>query len=357
MKRENNEFEEKRIQEFEDKKEKIREHIEKRKEKILIAKSDMIKETRSRVRKSPLHLRIWNEFTEHYVIPELERRKMALAEIRNFKQPIRFKEIRAHSAQKKELLKSKLQEYFKKREHLAEWSADFSDKYESKFWKQVKEREEEEKEEEERYHQEDIRTRHKRGLDYAKNVMSLYKPVISKKKQLEMVLIRKNMDDPTSLAKMKRALKTTQNKNHSVLTSLDRTLGSETTTQTKPKRMLSKTKPLDEKRYSYHQSPLDKHKFVKIDYLTDQRIKNQDTEKKEVNKVDLWQNEINKSNMNDQEKVDYIKLKSHQAEQEMLRKEKWCKLNNASTLEDTKKINGILIDWIKTKLNLLNDLN
>lgn len=66
-----------------------------------------------RVRKSPLHLKISNEFQNHYVVPELEKRKMALAEIRNFKQPVRLNEIRAHSAQKKELLKVKLQEYYK----------------------------------------------------------------------------------------------------------------------------------------------------------------------------------------------------------------------------------------------------
>lgn len=64
----------------------------------------MINETKKRVRKSPLHLRISNEFTDHYIIPELERRKIALAEIRNFKQPIRLTEIRAHSAEKRELL-------------------------------------------------------------------------------------------------------------------------------------------------------------------------------------------------------------------------------------------------------------
>lgn len=166
------------------------------------------------------------------------------------------------------------------------------------------------------------------------------------------------MEDPSSLTKMKRALKTTQNKaNKSMMASLDRTLGSDINSQGQHKRKMSKAKPLDEKRYSYHQTPLDKHQFVKKDYLTEQRLKNQDIEKQEINKMDIWQNEITKNNMNDQEKVYYIKLKSHQAEQEMLRKERLMKVNNASSIEDTKMINGILIDSIKTKLNLLNDLN
>jgi hypothetical protein len=165
------------------------------------------------------------------------------------------------------------------------------------------------------------------------------------------------MEDPSSLTKMKRALKTTQNKNNSMIASLDRTLGSEIKSQGQHRRKVSKAKPLDDKRYSYHQMNSDKHQFVKKDYLTEIRIKNQDVERQEVNKAELWQNEITKNQMNDQEKVDFVKLKSHQAEQEMLRKEKLMKLNNVSSIEDTKKINGILIDSIKTKLSLLNDLN
>ena len=126
--------------------------------------------------KSPLHSRIFNEFHENYIMPELEKRKMALAQIRNFKQPIRLTEIRAHSAQKKELLKVKLQEFFlNKREFLANWSVDLTDKYKSKFWRQVKERES--KENEDLRNQKDyIKDRQKKRIDYARNAMSIYKP-------------------------------------------------------------------------------------------------------------------------------------------------------------------------------------
>lgn len=140
---------------------------------------------------------------------------------------------------------------------------DFTDKYKSKYWKLLKEREEQEHEQERQF-KEEIFNRHKKKLDYARNVMSIYKPKISKKKQLEMTLIKKNLEDPNSLSKMKRELMSTQNKNNKSMTvSVDRGVGSDIDSKHARKRRRSKAKPLDEKRYSYHPIQTEKHEFIK----------------------------------------------------------------------------------------------
>mmetsp|Transcript_22434 Transcript_22434/g.25812 ORF Transcript_22434/g.25812 Transcript_22434/m.25812 type:complete len:126 (-) Transcript_22434:23-400(-) len=92
------------------------------------------------------------------------------------------------------------------------------------------------------------------------------------------------------------------------------------------------------------------------DYLLEHRLKNE-ANKQEVSRIDKWQSEITRANMNEQEKIDYIKLKSSQLEEEMNRKEKMMKVSQAATLDDAKTINSFLIDSIKTKLNLLNDMS
>lgn len=92
------------------------------------------------------------------------------------------------------------------------------------------------------------------------------------------------------------------------------------------------------------------------DYLLEHRLKNE-ANKQDISRIDKWQSEIARANMNEQEKIDYIKLKSSQLEEEMNRKEKMMKVSQAATLDDAKTINSFLIDSIKTKLNLLNDMS
>lgn len=177
-------------------------------------------------------------------------------------------------------------------------------------------------------------------------------------KQLEMTLLKSTMGNPNSLSNTKRTAMTTQHKNNQdIATSVDKAVGSDAASQSNHKRKRYQMKPLDEKRYSYMPSPDDKHPFVKKDYLVEQRVKYQDIEKPETNKIEMWQSDVSKNKMNDHEKISYIQLKSSQIDEEVSRKEKMMKICNSSSIDDTKKMNGILIDSIKTKLSLLNDLN
>ena len=122
-----------------------------------------------------------------------------------------------------------------------------------------------------------------------------------------------------------------------MIASVDRAVGSDATSIDNNKRKRTKPKPLDEKRYSYMPSPNEKHPFVKKDYLVEQRIRYQDIERPEINKIEMWQNDVSKNKMNDHEKINYIQLKSNQIDVEVNRKEKMMKINNSSTIDDTRK--------------------
>lgn len=341
---------------FKEKQDKIKETIEERKQGLEKSKTEMVKETKKRVRKSPLHSKLINDFEMHYTMPELQKRKQTLAEIRNFRRPVRLSEIRDHSAKKKELLQSKLQEYFKKREDLHNLSMDVADKYKSKFWQAVKEREQKE-ELDKKMQKEDIKDRQKKKIDYAKNVMELYKPKISKRKKLEMNLIKKNMENPHSLIKLKQDLKTAKsNHNKSVVESLDRGIGSDSGTTIHKRKSLPRARPVDQKRYSYHQTPSNQHPFIKHDYLSQIRQKSNKNNKSQLYDIEQWQNEITKNKLTEKERMEYIKLKAAKMEEEMTRKERMAKVNNSPSMSEAKQINGLLVDSIKAKLALLDGM-
>ena len=291
-KREQEENEEMERQ-FQAKKDRISKSIESRKNRIKDSKTMMVSETRRRVKKSPMHKKIVANFQDSFVMPELERRKKTLAHIRNFMTPIRINDIKQHSQHKKDLLKLKLKEYMNKRQFYIDCNNDTSDKYQSKFWQIVKNREKEQ-EEEEKAKKEEIRNRQKKKKDYGLNVRELYKPTISKKKRLEMELIRKNLEDPNSLSKARKGLMTTQNKhNKSMTVTVDQSVGDD---MSSPKRKVKKPKPLDESRYTYTMVSLDKHQFVKHDYLTKERQKK---EKDNDNDDDTTQSFVSKNKNKD----------------------------------------------------------
>ena len=251
----------------------------------------------------------------------------------------------------------KLKEYVNKRQDYIDANNDNSDKYRSKFWKIVKNREEQEQLEKEAKDKE-ISDLVKRKLDYGKNAMELYKPKISKKKRLEMTLIKQNMESPNNLTKMRHQIKSTQHKQNKSMT-MDSGVGSDTLTSITKK--YGKPKPPDESRYTYTMFSPDKHKFVKHDYLTKDRIKKQEANRDEEGtqghaNVEQWMSEILKAKMNDGERIDYIKIKSSKLETEMARKEKMMKIKGETSMGEAKELNGYLIDSIKTKLSLINNL-
>lgn len=266
--------EEKERGEFENKKTNILDKIQSRRDKIKNLKEEVKKETKKVVQRSPLHKKITQNFHQKHVIPELQKRKEILSQIRNFHKPIRLENIKEHSENKKVLFKEKLKEYFHKRSDYAQAANDNKDRYNSKFWKVVNDREKAERNMALK-NKSEIHERHQKSLDYAKNVKELYKPEVSKKKKLEMELIRRNLDNPHSISKTRRGLQTVkQSHNESMMSPKSNQLSTEVSSPLRRSyKKFAKPKPLDEKRYSYHPTPYDKFKFVKHDYLKERRQK------------------------------------------------------------------------------------
>lgn len=173
-----------------------------------------------------------------------------------------------------------------------------------------------------------------------------------------MSLIRKNMEDPHSLTKIRRGLKSTQHRhNISMMSPTDKGISTDTTSQIVKRKLHTDIKPLDEKRYSYHPTPKDKHPFKKYDYLTDERLKKEKTDKEHSYSIDNWHNELMKADLTEAERIEFIKMKSAQMEEDMKRKEALMKLSKSTTIDQTRQIDGILIDSIKTKLDLLSGMS
>jgi hypothetical protein len=347
-----------RVKEESDLKQQMRtDKLENRRNLIEQSKSQMVQETKKRVRRSPLHSRIENNFEESYVMPELEKRKKVLSEIRNFHRPIRLTNIKQHSEQKKLLLEEKMKEYFGKREDYAVANKDTKDKYNSYTWKLVNEREAQE--DDQKIQNEKVnKNRHQKSIDYAKNAMSLYKPSISKKKKLEMELIRKNMDDPHVARKIRKGSFSVKADNSSIHSPVSKRMSADVSTIQNKRRKVSKTKPLDGKRYSYHTTPNDNSGFIKHDYLTKCRLKREEKDKLAPNRsIDYWHSELKKSQLNDDERIEYYKNKSAHIEEEMKRKEAMMKANNHVSIDETREIDGLLINSIKNKLDLLSGIH
>lgn len=260
-------------EEFEEKKKNIVDKIHSRKNKIKMSKVDMKKNTKKMVRKSPLHSKIQNSFEENHIIPELQKRKQTLSQIRNLHQPIRLSNIREHSDCKKKLLQEKMKEFFNNRADYATAAKDNRDRYNSYFWKSVDKREKAEKEEikDKLY---SIRDRHQKSLDYAKNAMEFYKPTISNKKRLEIEQIKKNLKDPCTILREKRGIHSVKmGQNQSMTSPLNKELSTEVSSPLRRSiRKLSKPKPVDTKRYSYYPVSNNKSPIIKHNYLRQMQL-------------------------------------------------------------------------------------
>jgi len=205
-----------------------------------------------------------------------------------------------------------------------------------------------------------IKERHQKSLDYAKNVKELYKPTVSKKKRLEMELIKKSLENPHSMTKTRKGLQSVkQSQNSSMMSPMSHKLNTEASSPLrKSRKKFSRAKPIDEKRYSYHPQPYDKTSFVKHDYLRDIRLKKDDqTNSRQNRSQERWESDLLSNQFTQDERIEYIKQKTSLMEEEMKRKEALLKAHNNTTVDDTKEIDGMLIDSIRTKLNLISGIS
>lgn len=70
-----------------------------------------------------------------------------------------------------------------------------------------------------------------------------------------------------------------------------------------------------------------------------------------------WQKDIEEHHLNPQEKYEYIKERTKQLEEDAKRKEEMITVAKSGTIEDRDKINDMIFESIKAKLNILEEFN
>ena len=230
---------------------KIKEKEEGRKRQIL--ESQVKYKTNLKKLQKPLYMKIEKQFEDQFIIPELEKRKKELAAKRSFMKPIDGSEILNHEKRYESILK---QESAKRANKFKVDTTYDPSKYHTKFLDEVLDYDSRAKQEEEQKTKE-ISALVSKKKNYSKLVMETHKPSVSKKKQMEMELIRQNLDQPTAFERMKkRMVSSSQNRNKSY-----KKLGSSIAHQSDGER--SSRKPRKAKDFDWRSM----NRFVGVSYI------------------------------------------------------------------------------------------
>ena len=194
--------EEKELQ-LQEKKQKLKEKLEELKVKLERTSFERTQRTRAWVntsqtprKKTYLYQKLKEEYEKNFVIPELEKKKQKLENIRSFHQPINKDELDEHAKLCEENLKLKLREkrsLRKNRLNKLGQGAQSSKIYNTKFMKNMLRQEKDEKNKKELEKKELVEKRHKMG-HYAKIVKEMHWPQVSPSKQREMELLIKKVE-------------------------------------------------------------------------------------------------------------------------------------------------------------------
>ena len=380
-----------RIQLEEEIRERMKDHERHRQE----MKEKWEHDRREIAKKKYKHQELEERYQKKVIIPSLERKKEELRKKREFFAPIRHKDLVEHEKVYVERLKEKLKEKKKKRE---KWYKDIGygdydpSKYHSKYLSSV----ENEKNEPLIDPQVFVVQKCDKQRNYAKFVKEMHKPKISIKKKKEMKQIIKLVEN----SGMSRQLEVNRNKSMEMLRK-------ERQKNEKPhyenyihqrKNAHSQSVMKNQKKRWKYDNPMIpreplRRKGYMVDYLLKKRIKRQQMELDDpeyrVNRKINWDKlagahtKNNRSLSNAYEdshstipapksrfdkdvyksedqilrnKLDIIKAKAKQIEEEAIEKERNMKLTTGTNVKASNEINGLLIDSIEAKLHLLKDI-
>jgi len=343
--------------------------------------------------KKYMHQSLEENYRKKIVIPSLEKKKELLRKKREHFAPIRHKDLVEHEKVYVERLKQKLREKKEKRE---KWYQDIGygdydpSQYQSKYLSSV----EHEASEPLVDFKEQVNFKWDKRRNYAKFVKEMHKPKVSVKKQKEMKYIVKEVEKggmSRQLELTKGQLKQIEEKQRkqnerpqyeNYIRSAGRGHRSHSLSVNKPSWM--RENPMVPK-------PKLKRKGYVVDYLLKKRIKREQLELEDPdytsNKRTNWDryagatsksirslsnayddtnkggpqsrfdSEVKKSQ--DQimkQRLESIKAKAKQIEEEAIEKEKNMKLTTGTNVKDSDVINSLLIDSIEAKLHLLKDI-
>jgi hypothetical protein len=305
----------------------------------------------------PRYKKLEKDFKRNILMPNLEEKKQALASIRNLYKPIRLDEIKEHKNKMDEIIEEKKREW--------EQNAPKDDftykKYETNWINSIKEQESQQKELQERKDGEK-KEMYDKMRSYGEMVKEMHKPAVSKKKQLEMQLLKESIRHPIRNRLQGSSL---MSQNHGNRRSTDSLLGiGNPAAQSDREDAHSNT--IKRRKIIWKDNPMvpklaTKRESHAVDWLQEKRKERAEDAAEGIehksNPIKDWQKEISDSRLNQQEKYEFIKERTKQLEEDAKRKEEMITLAKAGTVQDRDQINDMIFESIKAKLNILEEFN
>jgi hypothetical protein len=297
----------------------------------------------------PLYKKIEKEYEKQYVMPELEKRKKELADKRNFLKPIKREELDEHDKKYQEILKKR--EVDRHHELKDDNNYDPS-KYKSKFLDEILDNEQKSKLEEKRK-AEEVGEMAMRKQNYAKLVQETHKPTVSKRKEMEMDLIKQNLAKPTAFERMKKRMVSSSHGRVGQYKNLNSSMDNSVAALPSNKRRKAKDFDWREKN-RFVDVPKPPKDFVKIDYLHELKSRKSKNDISLQHKSLNWDIEINKYDGED--RIYHMKEKARMLEEQAMKKERLMNANHDDTTYDRAEVNDLIIDSIKAKIALLDNI-
>jgi hypothetical protein len=349
------EEEEKKRVEAEQKEKEVQDKInkihEERKKKI-----DEMNENTKKIER-PRYREIQKDYNKKVLMPILDQKKKMLASIRDLHKPIRLDEINEHKRRIDEVIEQKKREW----EENAP-KDDFSYKKLQTNWiKAIKERDIEQKEEEERKNGEK-KELYDKMRSYGEMVKEMHWPNVSQKKQLEMQLLKESLKHPIKNRLNGSTLSSKHGNNRRSAESLlglaksgvQSDIEDAHSNTIKRRKIIWKENPMVPK-------PPQKKEAQVIDWLQERRKRRMEdiVEGRDIKSSPIrnWQKDIEEYQLTQQEKYEYIRERTKQLEEDAKRKEEMITFAKAGTIEDRDKINDMIFESIKAKLNILEEFN
>ena len=335
------EYEEKRkkrvLERIEEHKELLRKEKERRAKREETWKEFKLKEKSSK----PLYKEIEERYKKDVLMPELEKKKKKLEDIRKFHKPIQKEDLDEGEKDYQEKLKLEMEKQRIRRE---KWYSDIGygvydeNKYKTKFYEQAME-DEKKKEDTRRVDSAIKREKAEKMNNYAKIVKEMHWPQVSPKKRQEIEELKYQMEHSNRPKFRSPANNPRYNSSES------------------PEREKILKKPNWKK---FHNpmvpKPETKREGYKVDWLAERRNKreNQDKESGRMHQSQTWKNIAEMSDIDDNTKAQLLKSKARLLEENAQRREQINKVQG-STMEGTAEVNEMLINAIESKLSLLDN--
>eukprot|EP00347_Sterkiella_histriomuscorum_P011753 403371232 len=320
-------------------------------------------EEQKKVNKNPLFKQIEYKFKDQED-SEIEKRKKHLQSLRELHQPIERSELYEHSRKMEEIVKEKIEwRKHERRNRQQNASYDYS-KYQSKFLEKVLEQDAQVLEEKERLEKEKQKMLEQREV-YDKYVKEMHWPKISEKKKLELEQLKASLKTPVLMKKSPRSQYGHNSyKDNEVENSTYGMLGHHRAiSESHDYSSLARSRVVKWPENSMKSKPKEKKEGKIVDYLREQRIKNQEDERNGLSVSSSknldWKKEINRYNDSSKNKDSYDMVLEKAKDYEQKAKRKQQLLINAKgggTVEDLMQVNDMYVESIKAKIELLHDI-